>query len=373
MLRGFHLSLLIGPGVPLPARREVVEAIISVRVTQASGSRSGFQIQLAVEKGGLIERQLLPFGYFDPLVRVILATTINGIPTVLMDGLIGRQDMAPGTTPGTSTLTLSGEDISVAMSLIDLSQLIPYPAMTAEIQVATVIARYAAFGMIPMIIPSPFQELPNPLERWSQHQGTDLDHVTGLANDVGYVFYVIPGPAIGTSIAYWGPEIRHGPVQPALNVNMDAHTNVESLSFNFDGLSARMPVMVFYEENSHAPIPIPIPSVGILRPPLAAKPAIPFPRFERQEGQSMMRTVGIGLARAAQSSDNATASGTLDVTRYGRVLQARALVDVRGAGHTYDGTYYVKSVTHDIKRGEYKQSFSLAREGVLPLTTRVQT
>ena len=32
---------------------------------------------------------------------------------------------------------------------------------------------------------------------------------------------------------------------------------------------------------------------------------------------------------------------------------------VRGAGAYYDGVYYVKSVTHNIKRGEYKQSFTL--------------
>ena len=37
----------------------------------------------------------------------------------------------------------------------------------------------------------------------------------------------------GTNIAYWGPEIKVGVPQPALNYDMDAHTNVESLSFSF--------------------------------------------------------------------------------------------------------------------------------------------
>ena len=48
------------------------------------------------------------------------------------------------------------------------------------------------------------------------------------------------------NIAYWGPEIRVGIPQPALNVNMDAHTNVESLSFSFDGTS-HVPI-VFVQE-----------------------------------------------------------------------------------------------------------------------------
>ena len=41
----------------------------------------------------------------------------------------------------------------------------------------------------------------------------------------------------------------------------------------------------------------------------------------------------------------------------------RGLVGLRGAGRTYDGLYYVKTVTHNISKGRYTQSFSLSREG----------
>ena len=61
-----------------------------------------------------------------------------------------------------------------------------------------------------------------------------------------------------------------------------------------------------------------------------------------------------------------TATGSLDVTRYGGVLGARKLVGVRGAGLPYDGLFYVKSVSHEIERGSYKQRFTLARNGLLP-------
>ena len=60
-----------------------------------------------------------------------------------------------------------------------------------------------------------------------------------------------------------------------------------------------------------------------------------------------------------------TASGSLDVLRYGRVLKARKLVGLRGAGTAFDGLYYVNSVTHQIKRGEYKQDFELSRNGLV--------
>jgi len=44
---------------------------------------------------------------------------------------------------------------------------------------------------------------------------------------------------------------------------------------------------------------------------------------------------------------------------------------VRGAGLAYDGMYYVNSVTHNIKRGEYKQNFSLSRDGLISPTPKV--
>ena len=43
-----------------------------------------------------------------------------------------------------------------------------------------------------------------------------------------------------------------------------------------------------------------------------------------------------GLTKASKSSDAVTGSGSLDVTRYGRVLKARRLVGVRGAGAAFD-------------------------------------
>ena len=54
-----------------------------------------------------------------------------------------------------------------------------------------------------------------------------------------------------------------------------------------------------------------------------------------------------------------------------RVAIARILVGVRGAGVAYDGLYYVSSVTHNIKHGEYKQSFQLSRDGLISLTPLV--
>lgn len=371
MLNGLYLTLLVGPLVPAPVPQSVLDALTGVQVTVSAGQRSGFQLSFTLGKESLLNRVLLPSGYFDPNIRVIIIATVNGIPNVLMDGIVTRQEVAPSSEPGQSKLTVTGEDVSVMMDLIDMTGL-PYPGMPPEARVALIIAKYAVFGMIPLVIPSLFTNVPIPTQEIPTHQGNDLQYVKKLAEEAGYVFYVEPGPAPGTNSAYWGPEIRIGVPQPALNINMDGHTNVDSLTFSYDGLSREQPAVMVQEPITKVSIPIPVPNVSLLRPPLAARPALAL-KFKPLETArfNTVRALLRGLAESAKSTDAITGSGQLNVFRYGRVLKARQLVGVRGAGTAYDGLYYVKSVTHNIKRGEYKQSFTLAREGLVSLFPNV--
>jgi hypothetical protein len=148
---------------------------------------------------------------------------------------------------------------------------------------------------------------------------------------------------------------------------MDALTNVESLTFRMDNTERSLPVVFIQEQNSKAPIPIPVPDITPLNPPLGLVPPIPtnIEPVDMTSKYSPVQAALIGIAKAARSADVVTGDGSLDVLRYGRVLKARQLVGVRGAGLAYDGLYYVKSVTHKIGRGEYKQDFTLVRNGLI--------
>ncbi len=372
MPKGLTLTLLIGL-VPMPAPKVVVDALASAQVTVSATDRSGFQLQFKYGKESPIVTTMIPTGYFDPGTRVILIATVNGIPNVLMDGIITRQDIAPSNTPSASTLTLTGEDIALQMSRVDLTGIMPYPAMPPSVRVLTILARYAVFGVIPMVIPSPFDEPPLPTNQIPTQQGTDYDYVKKLAADTGYVFYVEPGPLPGINTAYWGPEIRIGMIQPALNINMDRHTNVESLTFNYNGLQLTQLIALIQQRETRVPIPIPVPDLGMLAGPLGAKPVTRLKvGFLRDIANlSPMEAMAKILGEVKAASDAITGTGALDVLRYGTVLKARQLVGVRGAGIAYDGLYYVKTVTHNLKPGEFKQQFTLARNGTLPTVPAV--
>jgi hypothetical protein len=367
-----QLSLLIGPVVTLPAPPEVVDAFQSAQITVTAGQRTGFQIAFSVSLTSLLTTTLIPAGYFDPGIRVILVVTVDGIPTPVIDGLITRQEVAVSDSIGQSVLTVTGEDVSVAMDLIKW-QGIPMPPSPAAGRVTMIIAFYAMFGLLPLVIPEIFPSIPLPTDRIEMQQGTHLEYINKLAEDNGYVFYVEPGPVPGSNTAYWGPEIRIGVPQPALNVDFDSDSNVTSLNFSYDGLSRSNYLTTIQEPITKVPIPIPLPALDPLKPPLAVKPA-PALRVDLTNDTAKLNPVealGRAVARASASADAVTAQGQLDVARYGHVLKARSLVGVRGAGTAYDGLYYVKSVTHNIKRGEYTQSFTLARNGLISITPAV--
>ena len=374
MLKGFYLTLMMGPAVAVPVPQSVLDALVSVRVTSASGNkRSGFELTFNISNQSPLHTMFLLAG--DTLLnimRVIIVVTVNGTPDVLMDGVITQHQVGPSSEPGHSTVTLTGEDLSVVMDWIDFTG-IPYPCMPPEARVGVALLKYLVLGVVPLVIPSVLIDVPIPIERIPVQRGTDLEYINHLADQVGYVFYIDPGPEPGQSFAYWGPEVKFGVPQPALNINMDAFTNVESLSFKFDNQGGTLPILFIQEPMSKVPIPIPIPPITPLNPPLGAVMPIPtkFPRITETAKYNPIQGALIGLAKASQLGDCVSGMGTLNVLRYGRVLKSRKLVGVRGAGLAFDGLYYVKSVTHDIKRGEYKQSFELTRNGLISITPRV--
>jgi hypothetical protein len=369
LVSGAYLTLLIGPGVPIPAPLPVVEALRSVQVNTA-GERSGFQLSFTLGKTSLLQNVLLPAGFFDPIItRVIVVVTLNAIPNVLIDGFVTRQEVQPGNEPGQSTLTITGEDLTVAMDLVQITK--AYPAMPDAAQVALLLAQYAFLGIVPIVIPPFIFTVKTPIEGWITQTETDLAHIRGLASQNGYVFYIEPGPLPGQSLAYFGPDVRIPLPQSALSVNMDGHTNVESLSFSLDGLQKRLEIITILDPaTGRVPVPVPMPDINIFKPPLGLRPLPPAKIvFDGESaGLTFDEALKQAIGRGIRSSAPITASGSLNVSRYGQILRARTLVGVRGAGVTYDGLYYVDSVTHNIKAGEYKQNFTLSRDGMIANT-----
>jgi hypothetical protein len=373
VLKGVQLSLMIGPVIPLTPPRAVMDALAEVEVQVQDVGQSGFKISFQIDKQSPLNILFLLTGGMPLLfMRVVIVAVVNGVSNVLIDGVITENHIAPGDKGSNSTLTLMGKDLTVLMDQSKLSGF-PFPACPPEARVALLLLKYAALGVLPMVIPSVLMFMPLPIDQIPGQKGTDLDYIQYLAGEAGYVFYIDPGPTPGISRAYWGPQIKVGPVQPALSSDMDAYTNVESLNFSLNQEQNKTPLLYIYNQETGISIPIPIPPISPLSPPLGAITPLPTnlippdlsPWRHDMAKRPIPQAIMMGMAEAAKNAEVVSCEGSLDVTRYGGVLKARQLVGVRGSGPAFDGLYYVKSVTHTLKRGEYKQSFTLTRNGLV--------
>lgn len=358
---GIRLLLLIGKTVPAPAPYAVMDALLDLDVTNKDRERDGFQMKFSLGKDSPLDYGLLKSGILNPPNRVIISVLFGVMPQVLIDGIITDHQVTPSNRPGESTLSVTGEDVGVMLDLEEKNA--TYPNQPDSTIVTRIIAQYSQYGLIPKVTPT--KDVPIQTDRIPTQQVTDMAFIRQLAQRNGFVFYIEPGPVPGVNFAYWGIDNRLGLPQPALTMNMGANTNVDSpINFRFNALGPEEPEVKIVIPFLKIAIPIPLPSS--LHPPLASQPARPLRRTlprdtaNRNAGQAALR----GLSASTQASDAVSASGEIDAVRYGRALRSRRLVGVRGVGKTYGGLYYVKEVRHNIKRGEYKQNFSLSREGL---------
>jgi hypothetical protein len=365
---GVRLTLMAGPSVPVPVSEEVSEALRRVEVTHSDEARSGFQLDFQIGRSGpadLADYGLMRSLALKPYSRIVLTVVFGAVPRVLMDGVITNIETQPANEPGRSKLVVTGEDVSCMMDLD--AKPVGHPAQSDAMIALKIIAKYAVYGLTPVVVSPPGTDVPPPTGLIPTQRETDLAYLQEMAERYAYVFYIVPGPAPLTSMAYWGPPVRVGVPQRALTIGMGPDSNVESLNVRLNALAPALVSGRIQDPVTHQVVPVE--TFASLRPPLAAFPLL------LEVGSRVKRTLlppsaddlPRGYARAQAlteaAQDAVTAEGELDATRYGDLLQARALVGVRGAGYSHDGWWYVKKVTHVIENGSYRQRFSLAREG----------
>ena len=294
------LSLFFGPQVPVPAPPEITEALERVEVESAIGERGTFRLTFRAGEHAA-QNALLP----EPghLTRVSLVLRGGSHASVIMEGVAVVHTLASG-ADGRTSLVVSGEDLTRVMDLVTIDQ--SFPLIPLHMRVQLLLAKYAVFGVVPLVIQPPGSTVPIPTDA-TQH-ATDYAYIRALADIAGFRFTLDPGSAPGSSIAYWGPEPRPVP-EPALAMDF-GRPPVETVQLSFDA------------------------SALLVTPPQPARAV--------------------------------TGAGTLDVERAGVRLRSGGGVDVRGAGKPFDGLFHVNRVRHTITRDTHTQAFELKRAGGVP-------
>jgi hypothetical protein len=357
--RGIRMQLLLGASLPTPAPPAVLAAVQQVEVRQREAGGDGFQLQLQLSRERSRDFPLMAGGLFEPPARLLVVVDLGGAPEVLIDGVVLHHQLAASATPGQSLLTVTGKDLSAVLDFEERQA--TYPNQGDSTIVTQLLAKYARYGLVPQVTVT--SAVPLETTRVPTQHATDLALIRELARKNDFVFYVEP-QLPGASSAYWGPALRTGLTQPALTLGLGGNQNVVgALQFGFDALGAESVSGGVLDPSSKSLAPFasaPAPGGS-----LAARQFAPLRRVLMNDAAQLDPGTARQLAdaRASQARDQLVATGEVDAIRYGAVLRARRLVAVRGAGTDHDGTYRVTEVTHRLRRGEYRQRFSLARDG----------
>ncbi len=364
---GVRLQLKLGANTLAPAPYDVMDALLEVEVTNNDLQRDGFQMTFSLSRTRKMqEHTLLKDGLLDPKSRVCIIVLIQGKSQVLINGVITKHQVIPSQEPGQSRLVVTGEDTGHDLDRNEKNN--THLNQSDSRIVEAILRRYRGFE------PDVTSTSPTPSEavRIVTQYHTDLAFIQRLAEKNSFVFFTEPTGTPGVSTAYWGRRDRAKvPVQPALNINMGSETNIVQISFDFNAFEPLIPETEIIDPKSQSTLSIPSPDPQdspLARRKTDALRTKPLRSAAKLDSELARK---LALQARSKSAHAVTVQGELDVTLYGRVLRSRRKVDVRGAGKSYDGTYYVSQVTHRIKRGEYRQSFTLTREGLGAQSTTV--
>src|SRR5215213_4736390 len=269
---GINMALFIGPTVPIPAPSSIVDAIQTVEVTNTDEGRDGFQIIFSAGRSSpadILDYPLMTNASIKPFNRLVIMLTLGAIPKVLVDGIITHIQLNPSNEPGESTLTVTGEDVSVMMDMEEKSK--TFPSQPDNIIVLRILAEYTArYGIIPNVIPPPSVDVPLITDRIPSQHGTDLSYIMGLARLHAYSFYIEP-QTLGVNKAYWGPPNLAGIPQRALSVNMGPETNINSINFRYNALKPSTVEGRFQDRMTN--LIMPVMTFASTRPPISSQPA----------------------------------------------------------------------------------------------------
>jgi hypothetical protein len=373
-LLGIRLVLKMGQGRPKPVPYDVIMALSSVEVTDNAVERDTFQMTFTAGKKQARDYGILRTGLFEPKTRVAIALQIGATVEPLMSGIITHFQLNPSYDVGMSTFTVTGDGIDLALDMKEKDA--KYEQQSDTTILRQIVNDYSDYGLV-LDVASVAEQLDQPdSNRLIPRQyATDLQYIQQMAARNGYVFYSDP-LVNGDVRVYWGPEVRKGPRQPALTLNLGEATNVQTLNFTQD---TRLPfttqgsrLQTDDDQKSDEDIPPPD-SFDVDDLAASETPDTDRVVLMRDIAKFMTPYADRRAKELMKAKFNAvSASGEVDTVRYGHIMKAGGVIGVRGAGALYNGDYYVSQVVHSIQTGKYIQRFTLKREGLGATSDKVR-
>jgi hypothetical protein len=379
MLGGITATLLIGLP-PLPAPQPLMNALQKIEVETSTDVASVFRLRFGMTQSLGTDWDLVQLEYQEGLFRPFTPVQIRvkvgvEIPQVIINAYITGQQVNYTDPEGGSVLEITGMDATMLMNLQE--KVTPWPGMPDSAIADAIFAQYA-------IVPNTSPTLPLLIEPegTTTQRGTDIRFLRRLAQRNGFECYVQPQPQSGVDVGYFGPAQNvPGPPAAVLNVRMGQETNVSDFRIHYDmarpttAIASGLDVKTLSSFVSPALRPATAPPMAGLYPfgaPMGVDDTVT--RSFGPSSQPLVMPTGTGqfmppgLQAAAQAIVNRSswaivAEGTVG-SEVG-ILYPGGIVNVRGVGVAFNGSYYVTRVAHTIDYSSYVQKFEARRNAVV--------
>jgi phage protein D len=354
---GITYTLLLGFA---PAPPELLDAVEEIEVDSSLEEASVFRLKLGIAATESGDWSVLEDDPFRPLAPVsIKLQTDTGLPETLLNGYVSSLDAAYGEGPGESSLEVSGMDATLLMNLQE--KVMPWPSLP-DAGIATAI--FGQYGLVPQVQPTP-PVLVDP-EGTTIQRGTDIRFLRRLARRNGFDCYVQPEPLTGLDFGHFEPRSLVGAPQAVLNVKMGVDTNVSGFRVRYDATKPTTAVAAGLDIPTKAPQPALAPAA--LQVPLGAEPALTRvlpPPIVMPADTGLPRTAELQAYAQAITDRSSFALVAEGETAAGvSILRPGGLVNVRGVGALFGGSYLVTRVRHRISSDGWTQRFEAVRNAV---------
>jgi phage protein D len=365
--------------------------VVSLKVEENSYMASTFQLQLAIKPTDvglwthIDDDELALFNKISIRIGFTggsgLAGTLSAVTSALggggndglepvFDGYLTSVNFQASSEPEQSYLNVAGMDTSVLMSLEE--KIATWKDMSDSDIVQQIAASYGV-----EIQADPTATVHQENDITIVQRSTDIRFVQDLAQRNGMEFYFETDKDTGNVVAFLRAPQLDGTPQPDLAIQFGDSSNLQSFSASVTGLRPLSVKLTQIDIKANSPTSAQSSETQLLTLGTndsntligGALDAILTPK----EAQAQMLVLGTPssdpgeLQTMAQAvRDEAgwfiTAHGDINSEAYQNVLRPHRVVQVKGAGSTYSGKYYVTRVVHDLKAdGSYSQNFEARR------------
>ena len=356
-LDGVRYMLLIGD---VPAPPELLAAVQEIEIDCSLAEASVFRLRFGITKTEVGDWSILEVDPFLPLTPVSIRIQQGYEPPLaIINGFVTQHAVSFADQPGSSTLDVIGMDATLLMNMSET--VAAWPNM-ADSEIAA-----AIFGQNE-IVPSVDATAPVLIEpdATTIQRGTDIRFLRRLARRNGFDCYVQPDPFTGLDIGYFQSRTLEGIPEAVLSVNFGVDTNVREFNLTYELVRPTAATATGLDTLTKTTQPafalttleLPLGLEGTLARELPPGEVLPA-------DTGLMRTAELQRflqAAVDRSSWALAATGTVgsDVP----VLAPGGLVNIRGLGWLYNGSYFVTRVRHQIAAGDYTQRFEAERNAV---------